>query len=253
MKLDFKNIVNDLQFGNIIDRLMAEKQLKLDEARHELSKMSFIQYRMFLENITPPSGNTIGPSTTNQPAAPQSTSKSNIKSLWPGKGSPLEVGMTVGLKGPNNLPVPGEITQVDMSAKGVKVKNPTTGQSEWQSIDNLEAYVNQQNSNNTTSQTPQVTNEEELRRLKKLAGINETASSGATSAGSIAASPVTAGKVLKRTQYTDEALKKEYNRKEPPKSIIGDTKPNQASGELSANLAASGKKVASRTNNGFKK
>jgi hypothetical protein len=64
--------------------------------------------------------------------------------------------------------------------------------------------------------------------------------------------PVAIGKV-KRRQPTEEQIKKEYTPKEAAKTIIGDTKPNQASGELSANLAVRGKKTASRANNGFKR
>ena len=45
----------------------------------------------------------------------------------------------------------------------------------------------------------------------------------------------------------------EYVPKEAAKTIVGDTKPNQASGELSATLAANGKRTASRINNGIKR
>jgi hypothetical protein len=58
---------------------------------------------------------------------------------------------------------------------------------------------------------------------------------------------------MRKRQPTVEVVKKEYTPKEPAKTIVGDTKPSQASGELSANLAARGKKSAGRTNNGFKR
>jgi hypothetical protein len=212
--------------------------------------------------ITPPSGQTIAPtgssgSGSNSTAAPGG---SNVKSIWPGNGAPVEVGMTVGLKGPNGMPVPGQVSQVDMGAKGVKVKNPTTGQDEWANIDTLQPFMAQGGQQGTQpnqpaqQQTTQTTTEDaDLIRLKELAGIRENCSAGATGAGAIAIAPAAMGKV-KRRQETDEAmLKKEYTPKESAKTIIGDTKPNQASGQLSANLAATGIKTASRSNNGRKR
>ena len=91
----------------------------------------------------------------------------------------------------------------------------------------------------------------ELSRLRELAGISEDASCGATGAGAIAMAPSSMGKV-KRRQPVDEVQAKEYT-PGPQKTVVGDTKPNQASGELSATLAANGKKTASRINNGFKR
>ncbi len=80
---------------------------------------------------------------------------------------------------------------------------------------------------------------DDIQRLKELAGIGEESSGGSTSAGNFA--------------VPEASLKKEYVRRAPAKTIIGDTKPFQASGELSANLAATGKPSAGRTNNGFKR
>jgi hypothetical protein len=117
--------------------------------------------------------------------------------------------------------------------RGVQVRNPATGKMEWM------------------QPTEPVAEDEELNRMKKLAGIKENASCGATAAGSIASAPTSTGSV-KRRQPTYEQPK-EYTPKEAPKTIVGDTKPGQASGELSSNLAVRGKKTASRTNNGFKK
>ena len=214
--------------------------------------------------ITPPSGQTIAPSGSSGTGDPSQAAPgpSNVKSIWPGKGSPVEVGMTVGLKGPNGLPVAGQVSQVDMSAKGVKVKNPTTGQDEWANIDTLQPYMAQgqqgtqpnQSTQQAQQNTVQTTTEDaDLMRLKELAGIKENCSAGATGAGAIAVAPTAMGK-MKRRQETDEAmLKKEYTPKEAAKTIVGDTKPNQASGQLSANLAATGIKTASRANNGRKR
>ncbi len=210
----------------------------------DIKNISFKEYLNLQEEIIPPSGKTIGPSGPSGPSnqnTPAAVQNPNIKSLWPGQGAPVQQGMTVALKDKQGKNIPGQIGQVDKSANGVKIKNPATGQDEWMNIDNLQPY-----------QPDQEVQTEDLRRLQELAGIAESASAGATSAAAIAVAPASMGKV-KRCQETEESLTKEYTPKESAKSIIGDTKPNQASGELSANLAASGKKVASRINNGKKR
>jgi hypothetical protein len=154
--------------------------------------------------------------------------------------------MTVGVKGPNNLPVPAQVSQVDASAKGVKIKNPTTHQDEWANIDDLQPYM-------TADSSPEAGAAaqgehcvvEELARMRQLAGIKENCSGGATGAGAIAIAPAAMGTVKKR-QYPEESLEPEYERTTPAKTVYGDTKPNQASGKLSADLAASGKISAAR-------
>jgi hypothetical protein len=96
--------------------------------------------------------------------------------------------------------------------------------------------------------------DKELARLCELAGIMvETCSAGATGAGSIAIAPTAVGGgIIKRRPSALSEFTKEYT-PTVAKTVIGDTKPHQASGELSANLAASGKKTASRINNGRKR
>jgi hypothetical protein len=217
------------------------------------------------EDITPPSGDTITPSSTagagtNQTSASGQDAPGGATSLWPGHGAPVQVGMTVGLKGPSGLPVPGQITQVDNGAKGAKIKNPTTGQEEWANLKNLQPYMagggkqalpaapTQPNLTNPGAQMTAEDNEA-LGRMRQLAGIQETCSAGATGAGAIATAPMAMGTIKRRPQAIDE-LKTEYRQKEPAKTIIGDTKPNQASGKLSADLAATGKPAAGRTNAG---
>ena len=177
-----------------------------------------------------------------------------MKAIWPGKGAPVEVGMTVGLKGPNGLPVPGEISQVDMGAKGVKVKNPTTGQDEWTNMDMLEPFMAsaEPGQNIQPGQQPTAEDVSDLARMRKLAGIKEECSGGATGAGAIAVAPAAMGKVKRRTDPVEESPSLEHP-VAGRKTIVGDTKPGQASGKLSANLAVRGKKTAGRTNNGFKK
>jgi hypothetical protein len=268
-KLDI--LVNDIIYGDMVHKLAAQRNIGLSEARIILSQMSFIDYRTLSEDntsITPPSGNTLGP-TTQSTQQQQANAPTNAKSTWTGKG-PINVGMTVGVKGPNGLPVPGQVSQVDMGAKGVKVKNPTTGQDEWMNMDTLQPFIvaggntpqntqpgtqqpaqpgPQQQGTQPTQEQQDITN---LTRLRELAGIKEECSSGATGAGSIAIAPAAMGKMKKR-QYPEESLQAEYTPKTSAKTIIGDTKPAQASGKLSADLAASGKVSAGRINNGRKR
>lgn len=217
-------IINSLIHGDAVHKLAAEKNIGLTEARLLLSQMSFKEYCSLGEasaDIVPPSGQTIAPTTgQSQPAstAPKTTT-----------------GPT-----PTGKPDP----------RGVQVRNPKTGQMEWM----LPAAANQASQGGAPVQGNQPVAEEDdgLSRLKELAGIKEDASCGATGAGAIAIAPAAMGGV-KRRQPTDEELKKEYTPKEAPKTIVGDTKPGQAMGELSSNLAVRGKKTASRNNNGFKK
>lgn len=254
-------IINTLMYGDMVQKLATMNNIDLHEARSMISNMSFSQYNSLIEAngaaIVPPSGNPITGNTSSATGSPQGTAgASQMKSIWPGKGSPVQQGMTVGLKGQNGLPIPGMVSQVDAASNGVKVKNPTTGKEEWQNTNDLEPFMaNQgQQSQNIQPGTQPTTEESGLRRLRELAGIQvqENCSAGATGAGSIAVAPTSMGKLNKR-QYTNEATPKEYTPDGPAKTIVGDTKPAQASGELSSNLAARGKKTASRINNGFKK
>lgn len=219
-----------------------------------IKDMSFSEYLAEAgANITPPSGNPITPQSSSSAPKQDSPQQTGPKA-YAGKGSPIEVGMQVGIKGPSGTPVPGMISKVDLNGNGVQVKNPTTGKDEWMNIDTLQPFMANNQAPNAQAPNAQVTAEEtELKRMVELAGISENCSAGATGAGAIAIAPASMGKV-KRRQETDEAAPpKEYTPKEPAKTIVGDTKPHQASGELSANLAARGKKTASRINNGFKR
>lgn len=246
--------ITELAHDDAVEKLSKIAGISLQEAKCAISEMSFKQYLSLLEasaNITPPSGQTISPSAnsiapTSRPTANQqaATAPAKVKNMWAGQGSPIEQGMTVGLQDPSGKSVPGEITQVDMSANGVKVKNPTTGQEEWHSNDNLQTF-----SDNAPGQSQMA---EDIARMRKLAGISEDASCGATGAGGIASAPATMGKMHKRKDV-DESPSLEH----PVcgnKTVVGATGPQASSiGRLSANLAARNKKTASRTNNGFKK
>jgi hypothetical protein len=257
-----KSLINE----SGIEMLAKMKGITLQEAGTEISQMSFKQFLGLLEagaNITPPSGQTIGTtgtsgttaSPTSNPRAAQ-TSPAKASVMWAGQGQPIEQGMTVGLKGPNGVPVPGEISQVDQSANGVRVRNPTTGQDEWHNNDELEPYVGGSTVPGATNQAAGLQQSqvaEDIARLRKLAGISEDASCGATGAGAIAIAPTAMGNTKKRQAVEESPPRKEYTPKGPAKTIVGDTKPGQASGELSANLAVRGKKTASRINNGIKR
>lgn len=243
------HIIKKIAYGDAVKKLADAKNIGLTEARQELARMSFSQYCNLVNEagsaIVPPSGNTIAPSAGPQKAPAAAKSPQQIKSLWPGAGAPVEVGMTVGLTDPTGKPVPGQVSQVDMSANGAKVKNPVTGKDEWMNTDELEPFM-------ANAEDEADTDAADLQRLQELAGISENCSGGATGAGAIAIAPASMGKI-KRREPTEETLKKEYVPKEAAKTIVGDTKPNQASGQLSATLAANGSKTASRINNGRKR
>lgn len=252
------SMFNSLFYDMLIQNLVESNNISIDDAKKEISKLSFAEYHRLSEAngsaIVPPSGNTIGPTTQGQQNlgqqnTPTSKAPVQMKAIWPGKGAPIEMGMTVGLKGPNGLPVPGEITQVDATSKGVKVKNPTSGQDEWMNIDTLQPFVANAAGTANSKGTQNITSTEEsaqLMRLRELAGIREDSSGGATSAGAVAIAPASIGTVKKR-QGTEEGMtKREHTPKGPPKTIVGDTKPMQNSGQLSSTLAANGKPTATR-------
>jgi hypothetical protein len=254
--------IKNLMYESAIEKYSKLNNVTLSESKIAIASMSFMQYLNLLEagaNIAPPSGQTIGSTGTTSPTSTtqgSSIAPSKKQIMWNGPGAPIEQGMTVGLKGPNGLPVPGEITQVDQSAKGVRVRNPTTGQEEWHGNDDLQPFTGGSTVPGATNQAAgvqqQMAEDKDLARMKHLAGIKEDASCGATGAGGIAVAPTPMGKVKKR-QAVEESPPKEYTPKKPAETIVGDTKPGQASGELSANLAVRGKKTASRINNGFKR
>jgi hypothetical protein len=269
-KLD--SLANEMIYGDIVQKIAEERNIGITEARDVVSKISFKEYQILEATVTPPSGSAIGPTTqpvqnqndqANQAAA---SNASGAKGIWPGKGAPIEVGMTVGSMDRNNLPVPGTVTTVDKAGNGVKVKNPTTGQDQWMNIDSLQPYMvggkpgtpapgqpgNQTDQQGALAQTGKVAEDAELSRMLQLAGIQENCSGGATGAGAIAMAPTAMGGIRKR-EPAEEALKPEYTPKGPAKTIVGDTKPNQATGKLSADLAASGRKAAGRINNGKKR
>ncbi len=245
-------IINKIAHGDAIEDLAKQRNISISEAKEEFTRMSFLEYHRLISeagaNITPPSGNTISPSGstgTVQKPAQAAAGPQQMKAIWPGNGAPVEMGMTVGMKGANGLPVPGTVSQVDKGANGVKVKNSTTGADEWVNMDALEPFMAQGN------QAAPVTPGADIQRLRELAGLPESCSGGASGAGGIAVASKPMGGVQRR-QPAEEALKKEYTPK-VAKTVVGDTKPAQASGQLSSTLAANGSKTASRINNGFKR
>ena len=261
-------------YESAVETLARLTGITLSESKDRVSKMSFLQYHKLVEagaNITPPSGQPIGPAgpsgisgappapvtqgspTATTGAAQKSPQKAQV--MWNGPGSPVEQGMTVGLKGTNGVPVPGEITQVDQGANGVKVRNPTTGQEEWHSNDELEQYAGGATVPGATPQAAGLQQQqmaEDIKRMKELAGIAEDASAGAGCAGAMGASTAQPlGRKMQRRAMPENSMD-EYT-PTVAKTVVGDTKPHQDSGKLSARLAKAGKPAASRTNNGFKK
>lgn len=203
---------NNLMHNMIVHDMAESRKVTLEEAKKIIASLSFAEYHKLAEA----SADIVPPS--GKPLSPNAGSQ-------PAATAPA----TKTPPTPGKPPVPGQ------EEEGVEVRNPKTGK--------MEVMV---------PADQQMKEAEDLARMRKLAGIKENASCGATGAGSIAVAPAAMGKVNKR-QPTDEQLKKEYTPKEAAKTIVGDTKPGQASGELSATLAANGRKTASRNNNGFKK
>lgn len=249
-----------IQFNHIARIVAENRNISEEAAKKIITNMSFSDYCRLVEasaDIAPPSGQTISPtsgtnSTTPNTAAPKT---------WAGKGSPLEPGMTVGLKGQGGVPIPGQVSAVELAKGGVQVKNPTTGQDEWMNIDDLQPFMaqggpqqgqTQPGQPQAPGQTQPTQEEAELNRMRKLAGLGENCSGGATGAGAVAIAPAALGG-MQRRQKTNEQPRKEYTPDGPAKTIVGDTKPHQASGELSSRLAMRGKRTATRTNNGFKR
>ncbi len=255
-------LTNDPKIASLKYQDKISKMMESEDGRAAVSKMSFKDYVTEAgSQITPPSGQPIAP-TGPSTGQPTNASAPGVEAIWPGQGAPLQQGMTVGLKGPNGIPVPGTVSQVDQGAQGVKVKNPTTGQYEWHNDDELQPFMAKGAlpGANAPQQNPgviQATEDTELVRLKELAGlgkIRENCSGGATGAGAIAIAPTgNIGKKPIKREYTQEAKPVEYKPTTPAQTIVGDTKPNQATGKLSADLAARKQKTASRTNNGFKR
>lgn len=258
-------VINEMLYGDIVEKVSKTRNVGISEARKIVSGMSFIEYNKLAEasaDIAPPSGQTISP-TAGTNTAPGATPTSAAPKTWAGKGTPLEPGMTVGLKGQGGTPIPGQVSAVELAKGGVQVKNPTTGQDEWMNIDDLQPFMAQGGPTQQQGQAQpgqpqapgatQPTQEEaELNRMKQLAGIGENCSGGATGAGAVAIAPASLGG-MQRRQKTNEQPRKEYTPDGPAKTIVGDTKPHQASGALSSNLAMRGKRTATRTNNGFKR
>ena len=240
-------IIQDMLFSDIVEKFAGDRNIEIAEARSMISQLSFGEYHSLLEGstIVPPSGNTIGPSAQAQKPGTTgaSTAPSSAQSTWTGKG-PVQIGMTVGVNGPNNTPTPRSVSKVDSNTNGVVVKDPVTGKEETMNMSDLQPFMVQKGQTQNIQPGAPTTEDSQLMRLRELAGIKENCSAGATGAGAIAIAPAAMG--TKKRQATDEELKKEYTRTTPAKTIVGDTKPSQASGELSANLSASGKGSANR-------
>lgn len=257
------SLANEMIYGDIVQKIAKDKNVGLSEARNIVSRLSFRDYQIIEATVPAPSGQTIGPTGSSaQPSDSAGTATAGAPSYV--KGTPPKEGQSVSVKGRTGQPIGGTIKRVDQMKNGALVFNPETNKEEWMNFSTLEPFMvsagpakppapgqpgNQTDAQGALAQSGRVAEDAELSRLLKLAGLQENCSGGATGAGSIAIAPTSMG--MKKRQPTEEgSLKKEYTPKEPAKTIIGDTKPNQASGKLSADLAATGKKAAGRTFNG---
>lgn len=250
--------IKELMYENAVKKLADIKGITLAESREAISSISFKQYVELLEagaDIVPPSGQPIAAQQTQQ-QKPQAASKSpdkNVKAIWPGVGAPVEVGMAVGIRDIKGAPANAVVTQVDKSANGVKVKT-LQGKDEWYNMGTLQPGM-ATNKPGAPTTAPTTESKEELLRLRKLAGITETCTPGASSAANMSVGVVEMGdgNTIRRQTNSEKRYTKQYTPESAPKTIIGDTKPNQASGELSARLVKRGLPTATRKNNGFKR
>lgn len=268
-KLD--TLANDMIYGDIVKRIAEERGIDLTEARTVVSNMSFKEYQLSEQTVPAPSGQTIAPTGStagNQNVAANQAAAGGATAGAPSyiKGTIPKEGQSVGVKSRAGLPLQGTIKRVDQMKNGVIVFNPETQKEEWMNISTLEPFMvgnkttpaklgqpgNQTDTQGALAQAGRVAEDAELSRMLQLAGVQESCSGGATGAGAIAMAAKPLGKMQKR-EPAEEALKPEYTPKKPAETIIGDTKPNQASGKLSADLAASGRKAAGRINNGRKR
>lgn len=245
------NEIDKMINGCIISTIAEQRGVSLGQAREILSEMTFLEHMKMLENVVePPSGKQVGskPVNANQPnntpSKPDGDATAQAK-MWSNPSAPITAGMTVGVTNDGGAVMPMQVSQVDQNASGVKVKDLTTGKEEWYNKDQLATM-----GMTAESDDADIDNDEDtdgnLNRILELAGVKEMASMGASCAGAIASAPASMGSTRKRSEES-VSLDSEHKRDDPYKSIIGDTKPAQASGQLSANLAASGKPTARRT------
>ena len=230
-------VINSLAYGDMVERVIKEHKVGLTEAREIISQMSFMEYMALEEasaNIVPPSGNQISAGPSAATIKPSGTPSQQPAQNPTGQTPP---------------PAP----TVAPAATTNQVKNPQTGTMDLQKPGAPPVPGNVQQQAMGEDVEEDLEEDTSIERMRQLAGIKENASCGATGAGSIAVANVPMGGMKKRPSVIPEQKPVEYTRTEPYKTVVGDTKPNQASGELSANLAASGKRTASRNKNGLRR
>ena len=259
--------IKELLYENAVSKLASIRKISLSESARAISVMSFSDYLSLLEataDIIPPSGQQVGQqpnvvSAATTPTQPQLTtppSQKTVQVVPQVQGEEQEDEVTEDTSAFSNtynrgdkVDTPlGTGTIVDVSPDvnvsckvHVKLDDPSRAGEDGKYKDTYTFTTDML----TRMQSP------EIARMKQLAGIKEDSSAGASCAGAIAtvATPL---KGVQRRQPVDESPKQEYT-PTVAKTIIGDTKPNQATGKLSANLAAAGKKTASRNKNGLRR
>jgi hypothetical protein len=213
---------NHLTNNMIVQDLAESKNITVEEAKKIMAGLSFTEYHKLAESLaqslTEASADIIPPS--GRPLSPNTGSQ-------PAATAPTQ----------KKPPVPGIPGKPGTGEEeGVEVRNPKTGK--------MEVMVPAEQQMQETA---------ELSRMKKLAGIKEDASCGATGAGAIASAPATMGKVKRRPDAVEESPSLEHE-VAGRKSVVGATGPQaQPTKKLSANNAARGKPTPNRKNLGFKK
>lgn len=260
--------------------IIAEKyDISLTEAADVVKQLSFKEYNFLIEangdraNIPSPSGIApIGgdPASKTQNITPTGTQTApgtinGMPSVNKNTTIVFNPGDKVSTTDANGAIVDYEVVSQDNNAGTAIVRNAQTGQEQTHNLQDLKpADKNTIQSgqpkpvqNNGQVQNPfqqalgaatQLTqsatyDEKELTRILELAGIKETASCGATSAGGIATIAQPMGSMQKRYKQAEEVT---------DKTIHGKIDPNAATGELSRRLVDRKMKTASRKNNGKK-
>ena len=222
--------ISSLKYDDAVSRIMEGQGVSMEEARHAISSMSFKEYHALIEataDIVPPSGRLISPQQKAQPNQPAPVAGQ----------APATPGQPIQTIKPGTQPAPNT--------------PPVAGQAIQQQAQQLLPPGSQVPV--VPGQPPQQTEEEaELVRMRKLAGIGENCSGGATGAGAIAIAPASMG--MKRREPPVEESPSLEHPVAGRKSIVGATGPQaSAIGKLSANNSVRGNPTPFRKRNGLKK
>lgn len=241
-----KNILESTKEHNKLLKILSTKHnVSIHESIEMLRNLSFSDYQTLLAEATadiiPPSGNKIGGQSsgtisTLQPSSTMSTPAST------GVNSTVQKGQTVSVKNANGEDEAGEVTDIDPVSQNITVRD-SQGNNVQYKKDDVRMLNPMPRTAAAVKSLMQSEEYDELHRVLELAGLAETASCGATGAGSIASAPASFQPIKKRVTAEVSGTG----------TIYGKIDPYAATGKLSRRLADKGMNTASRKNNGKKK